>query len=610
MSTLWKLGSLLLLLVASAASSRAVNIFTVANTNDSGFASLRNAILGVNSFPVGSNLIRFMIPGEGVHTIAPLTPLPVISNTVTIDGYSQSGSRANTLESGTDAVLRIRLDGVNLTNGFPTGLIFGGTDSNVVRGLIIVRFSTGIQLDSSLGSRIAGNWIGLDVDGVSRGNRNIGINVTSLAFEPCAFNLIGGTDPADRNVISGNGTGISFFPMTVFNNTVQGNFIGTDSTGTVPRENTATGINVHAATNLVIGGSAPGAGNVIAGGITGLSFLATTGHVIQGNRVGTDLTGRLDLGNNNLGMLLQACESITVGGPGAGNLFCNSRQHGISLLGSTRVTIQGNHIGTGFDPAWPMGNSLDGIFIQGANTNLIGGTTPGAANFIGYNGNAGVNVVQGIANTVSGNWIFDNEGLGIDLYLEGEVANDFNDPDTGSNQLQNYPVLDSATAAFGSTQVQGSLNSTPSSVFRLEFFASPPWDAKGRAEGQLFLGSATVMTQPDGNVAFSASLPSLAPSNTVVTATATDAWGNTSEFSAAVSVVSGPPTVTLSITRATEAVVLSWPSAAEDFLVEATVEPLPTANWLEVEGLILDNGVTKTMRVPDSGICRLFRLKK
>jgi hypothetical protein len=610
MKTALKLGALLLLLVASAASSRAVNIFTVANTNDSGFASLRNAILGVNSFPAGSNLIRFMIPGEGVQTIAPVTPLPAISNTVTIDGYSQSGSRANTLESGSDAILRIRLDGVNLTNGFPTGLSFSGADSNVVRGLVIVRFSTGIQLDSSLGSRITGNWIGLDADGVSRGNRNIGIDVTSLAFDPCAFNLVGGTAPADRNVISGNGTGISFFPMTVFNNTVQGNFIGTDITGTVPRGNTFIGINVHAATNLVIGGSAPGAGNVIAGGMTGLSFLATTGDVIQGNRIGTDLTGRLDLGNNNLGMLLQACESITVGGPGAGNLFCNSRQYGISLVGSSRVTIQGNHIGTGYDPTWAMGNSLDGIYIQGANTNLIGGTTPGAANFIGYNGNAGVNVVQGVANTISRNWIFDNEGLGIDLYFDGEVPNDPNDPDTGSNQLQNYPVLDSATAAFGSTQVQGLLNSIPNSAFRLEFFASPAWDAKDRAEGQLFLGDTTVTTQPDGNAVFSVSLPVWAPSNTVITATATDALGNTSEFSVPVAVASGPPSVALTIAPVGDGVVLSWSSRAEGFLLEATEDSLGTTNWQPVAGPIFDIDGVKSIHVSNSGNSRFFRLRK
>jgi len=346
---------------------------------------------------------------------------------------------------------------------------------------------------------------------------------------------------------------------------------------------------------------------VIGGSLTGISVLGSTGDVIQGNRIGTDLTGRLDLGNNNLGITLQACESITVGGPGAGNLVCNTRQYGISLMGSSHITIQGNHIGTGFDPAWPLGNTLDGIFIQGSNTNLIGGTAPGAANFIGYNGNAGVNVVQGIANTVSRNWIFDNEGLGIDLYFDGEAPND---PDTGSNQLQNYPVLESATAAFGSTQVQGLLNSIPNSVFRLEFFASPPWDAKGRAEGLLFLGDTTVTTQPDGNAAFSVSLPVWAPSNTVITATATDALGNTSEFSAPVPAASGPPSVVLSIAQVVDGVVLSWSSAAEGFLVEATEDPLLTANWQPVTGSTSDDGVAKSMSVPDSSNSRFFRLRK
>jgi hypothetical protein len=610
MKTWVKLGVFLTSLTIGDLQGLAVNIFTVANTNDSGFASLRRALEGVNSFPGQSNFIRFMIPGEGVHTIAPLADLPPITNSVTIDGYTQTGSRANTLQSGNDGVLCIRLDGINLTNPFSAGLSFSGADSNVVRGLIIVRFWNGIQIDSSLGSRIQGNWIGLDADGIGRGNTNIGVYVTSLAFDPCAFNLVGGTAPADRNVISGNAIGISFFPMTVYENTVQGNFIGTDSTGTLPRGNWATGINVHAATNLVIGGTASGAGNVIGGSMSGISMLASSGDVIQGNCIGTDLSGRLDLGNNNYGVHLQSCDSITLGGPEAGNLICNTRQQGVLLLGCSGTVVQGNHIGTGFDPSWAMGNALDGIMIQGSDTNLIGGTVPGAANYIAYNGKAGVTLSTSTANTISANWIFDNEGPGIDLGMDGVTPNDDLDPDIGANQLQNYPVLGAASAAFGSTQVTGTLNSSPNSQFRLEFFASQDWDPHGMAEGQLFLGAASVTTQPDGNVTFTASLPVYAPSNSLITATATDALGNTSEFSASVPVVSGPASVKLSIRPIADGFLLSWLSAAEGFVLEATGEPLPFADWQPVQGTIRDNGVIRSMQVPNSGGYRFFRLRK
>ena len=120
---------------------------------------------------------------------------------------------------------------MNLTNGFPDVLSFENAGNNTVRGLVIVRFYTGIQLYASSGNTIAGNWIGLDVDGISRGNLGTGVEVTSAVFNRSTGNMIGGPTPADRNVISGNRAGISFFPTSADHNSVQGNFIGTDATG-------------------------------------------------------------------------------------------------------------------------------------------------------------------------------------------------------------------------------------------------------------------------------------------------------------------------------------------------------------------------------------------
>src|SRR5215470_14791525 len=86
-------------------------VFTVTNTNDSGTGSLRQAITDANS--MGGGTINFNIPGTGVHTISPLTVFPTITQTVTIDGYSQPGSSANTNPTtmGLNAVITIELHG-------------------------------------------------------------------------------------------------------------------------------------------------------------------------------------------------------------------------------------------------------------------------------------------------------------------------------------------------------------------------------------------------------------------------------------------------------------------------------------------------------------------
>jgi hypothetical protein len=235
--------------------------FTVINTSDAGAGSLRQAILGVNA-SVGPHAINFaIVPGSGVQTIAPISVLPAISNTVTIDGYSQPGSSANTLANGDNAVLLIRLDGVAVTNSFPAALQFYSS-GNIVHGLVIVRFWDALAFYGSSGSTVAGNFIGYDTDGVARGNTDTGVYITSALFERSGGNVIGGTVPAARNIISGNGSGVFIWLDRVGGNFVQGNFIGTDATGTLPRANTH-GVFIQASTNNLVGGTSPSARNII-----------------------------------------------------------------------------------------------------------------------------------------------------------------------------------------------------------------------------------------------------------------------------------------------------------------------------------------------------------
>ena len=159
---------------------------------------------------------------------------------------------------------------------------------------------------------------------------------------------------------------------------------------------------------------------------------------------------------------------------------------------------------------------------------------PSARNVIAGNRGTGVQIF-GFATTnnlVSRNSIHDNGGLGIDLDADGVSPNDAGDGDGGSNLLQNFPVLTSATITGGVTRVAGTLNSTPQTTFRVEFFSNGACDPSGFGEGARFLGSTDVTTDGAGNASFAVTGLGDPGADRSVTATAIDPNGNTSEFSA------------------------------------------------------------------------------
>ncbi len=357
-------------------------------------------------------------------------------------------------------------------------------------------------------------------------------------------------------------------------NLVEGNFIGTDITGTQPLGNGSSygsGISVPGFNlNLLaysdsllsaetIGGTTPGAGNLISGNSgNGIYVGGFTEVQVLGNMIGTDVTGTHALGNGT-GIYVQEQDNVvpgvelpmsTIGGTaaGAGNLISGNVQQGIAINSGSYTVIQGNVIGTQADEVSPLGNCSDGILVDFTDSNggefllptniTIGGTAAGAGNTIDDNGGRGVNVVNGGPITILANSIFGNGNLGIDLGGDGVTLNTSGGPHTGPNELQNFPVITQALAG-STTQVVATLNSAPSASFLISFYESPQADPSGYGQGQVYLGSTTVTTDVSGNATVTLDLPVPTSGGEVLTATATDSIGDTSEFSQAVTLV-GP----------------------------------------------------------------------
>ncbi len=267
---------------------------------------------------------------------------------------------------------------------------------------------------------------------------------------------------------------------------------------------------------------------------------------IEGNFVGTDVSGTLDLGNGWEGVFING-DSHTVGGtsPAARNVISGNDDDGVAHLQATGSEVQGNYIGTDASGTQDLGNTQDGVRLEATLDNTIGGTEDGAANTIAFNGGDGVRDV-GIStgNRILRNSIFANGQLGIDLGADGVTDNDLGTPsdtDTGANNLQNFPEITSAKKKRKGTLIEGYLISTPNTTFTLQFFSNTLNDPD---EGKTFIGQLTnVQTNENGAALFSIRVArKKAPVGlSAITATATNnSTGDTSEFSQNVEVRAGP----------------------------------------------------------------------
>ena len=294
----------------------------------------------------------------------------------------------------------------------------------------------------------------------------------------------------------------------------------------------------------VIGGPSPAARNVIAAnGLVNSNpgvfvVLGGSNNTIQNNYIGTDSSGTKDLGNGGSGIQLLSAASDSVATNGntiIGNLIAGNGLPGIEIDGpkASANSVQSNKIGTQANGTSALPNSGDGVLIAGAANTSIGGTTASEANIIAFNIGNGVTVTGSAAtgNKIEGNSIFGNTKLGIDLGNDGVTSNDFGqqDADTGPNNLQNVPVIVGASG----NSVRLNYSSNISATFRIEIFANDVADPSNSGEGQTFLGAGNVTTNASGNTGtVTITLPASVPGGKFISATATDAAGNTSEFSA------------------------------------------------------------------------------
>lgn len=412
----------------------------------------------------------------------------------------------------------------------------GGTLAGA-RNIIVDNLDDGMDI-SGEGTLIQGNYVGVLPDGLTpAANGGRGMQMSD------SFQTIGGTTSAAMNLVSANfAGGILITGSGSTGNLIQGNRIGTDASGTAGLQNGSAGVALYTGGNTV-GGVAPGTGNLISGNFgRGVLINLSTAidNDVQGNLIGTDVTGTLPLGNFLDGVAISGLASANhIGGTdfGAGNVIACNGDDGIEIVapGTSGNFVEANVIGLNLSGAPELGNTYDGVFIFQATDNTVGGLNGAATNYVLGNGGNGL-VVQtnaAVGNRLLGNVLLNNALLGIDLGRDGITLNDAGDADIGPNLKQNYPSLTAATLSVsGTLTITGTLDSTPSTTIRVEYFGNSVCNPSGYGEAEYLLLSKDVTTDGSGVANINEAINGMTIEPKIITATATDPAGNTSEFSA------------------------------------------------------------------------------
>lgn len=266
---------------------------------------------------------------------------------------------------------------------------------------------------------------------------------------------------------------------------------------------------------------------------------------IQGCYLGTNAAGTALAGSTQFAEILMNPSSnsiIGTDGDGSGdarerNFLGGSGQAGVYLAGgSTSNRISGNYLGVN-SAGIVLANEW-GIYLSDSPNNIIGSNNDNLADSLEGNTIAGNNI-NGVAivgngstgNRLSRNLVYNNGQTEIDLGLDGVDDNDNLDSDAGPNLRTNHPILRSLATTSSSATIGGVLNAHTNTTYRLEFFAAPATDGSGHGGAKTYVGSHSVTTDGSGAVTFSRTLTATLRYGWVVSSTATDAAGNTSEFS-------------------------------------------------------------------------------
>lgn len=511
--------------------------------NAAGAAALPNSFVGMYVLD-GAKFNRLGGTNAGARNVISGN----ISEGIRIAGAGASsnvvlGNFIGTDSAGTNAVGN-GFAGATIFGQATANWIGGGADGS--RNLISGNGSYGVAIGDfgTVSNRVAGNFIGTDVTGTA----SIGNSGGVVLGWGTTGNMIGGVAPGEANLISGNSAGVFVGGIGgpgqyTSNNVVQGNWIGLASNGFGALPNYL-GLQVGELAHDTLIGS-----NVVSGNNWVGIYINDFNHntVVEGNFVGTDSTGVGAVGNAGPGIYLASgSNNVRIGGttPGAGNVISGNAGDGV-YLATPGARVFGNRIGVAADGTSPLGNSGSGIYIY-SSSNVVGiGTNgAGAGNHIAFNGQHGVVVSDRFANVIRGNTMVSNGGRSISLgTVSSPLPNDPLDADSGPNQFQNFPVLTNAAVWGAAMNLRGTLHSTPNRPFLIDYYRSTVADASGYGEGEFYLGSTTVTTDGSGDAAFNFGAVG-AFSNHIFTATATDlVTGDTSEFSASVlgdGLTSGP----------------------------------------------------------------------
>jgi hypothetical protein len=512
--------------------------FVVTSTGDTGLGTLREAIINANLTP-GLQTVTFNIPAhdprhfyyadDGVAgqvsfvntsvttetddaTISGIDPdwthswfgiildtaLPLIIDPVTIDGYSQAGAMQNTLtfddEQGLNTVLKIELDGRNVAgDGFSLGSngLISDAGGSVIRGFAINAFGGDGIQVNTLGG---GNTIAGNFIGSDiSGTLNFGNGGNGVFLVIDNDDVIGGPDAADRNLISGN-VGNGILVVSSLRTLIQGNVLGGDRTLETFFETSGSAIQISDDGSLVRSGAI-----VVNSDAEGGGSLKSLAAAVTGDR-------KMELLNAILGLFGTRSNLPAL-------------VHIVDRLEDGKPTPQIEFV----QLAYKLFDALQQLTPKvGANPQASANTTAPAA-------------------TISSTVI-----TAVDLGSDGVTPNDPLDADDGPNGLQNYPVLTSAVTDAGVTTVNGTLHSVPTTSFRIEIYSSS-YDTRTVRAGERSLGTVNVTTDAAGNAAFTFVAPEVVPLGHDVISLATRLEDGTlepietSEFSAGLEVTDGQP---------------------------------------------------------------------